>query len=74
MRRGLVVKHLRGERMKWTDKDGIDYEVEYMTDSHLTNVLNYIRKYMEADTNYIPPPSYNSLLDEYNIRKNGRKN
>ena len=56
--------------MKWTDKDGLDYEVEYMTDSHLTNVLNYISRFVEADANYIPPPSYKCLLNEYNRRKN----
>ena len=59
--------------MKWTDKDGLEYEPQHMTDAHLTNVLNYIRKYIESDTNYIPPPSYDSLVDEYNFRKNGRK-
>ena len=54
--------------MKWTDKDGIDYEVSYMTDSHLTNVLNYIRRHMAADEHYIPPPAYNCLLREYERR------
>jgi hypothetical protein len=54
--------------MKWTDKDGLDFEIEYMTDSHLTNVLNYIRKYIEADPNYLPPPAYNYLLKEYERR------
>ena len=55
--------------MKWTDKDGLEYEPQRMTDSHLTKVLNYIRKFIEADANYIPPPGYDSLLNEYNRRK-----
>ena len=56
--------------MKWTDKDGLEYEPQHMTDAHLTNVLNYIRRHMEADANYIPPPSYNCLLKEYERRSN----
>ena len=54
--------------MKWTDKDGLEYEPQHMTDAHLTNVLNYIRRHMEADENYIPPPTYNCLLKEYERR------
>tara|TARA_Y100001963_G_C6511136_1_gene322182 strand:- start:34 stop:204 length:171 start_codon:yes stop_codon:yes gene_type:complete len=54
--------------MKWTDKDGLEYDPKYMTDSHLTNVLNYIRKFIEADANYIPPPSYKGLIEEYKRR------
>ena len=55
--------------MKWTDKDGLDYEPRWMTDAHLTNVLNYVRKFIEADANYLPPPSYEGLLEEYKRRK-----
>ena len=54
--------------MNWTDKDGVEYEPQRMTDSHLTNTLNYIRKFIEADENYIPPPTYNCLLKEYERR------
>ena len=57
--------------MNWTDKDGLEYEPQRMTDSHLTNVLNYIRKYIEDDANYIPPPAYISLLKEYENRAIG---
>ena len=54
--------------MNWTDKDGVEYEPQRMTDSHLTNTLNYIRKFIEDDANYIPPPAYKGLLKEYNER------
>ena len=54
--------------MKWTDKDGLDYEIEYMTDLHLSNTLNFISRLMAHHSNYIPPPIYNYLLKEYERR------
>ena len=53
----------------WVDSNGKKYDPSYMTDSHLTNVLNYIRRLIEADSNYIPPPSYKSLIKEHDRRK-----
>ena len=56
--------------MKWTDKDGLDYEIEYMTDLHLSNALNFISRLMAHHSNYMPPPIYNCLLKEYERRAN----
>ena len=55
---------------RWVDSYGREHLPEYMSEHYLMNCINYIKKMIKADPDYLPPPSYESLLKEYERRKN----
>ena len=54
----------------WVDNKGREHRPEYMQEQYLMNCINYVKKCIKADPDYLPPPSYNSLLAEYERRMN----
>ena len=52
----------------WKDKDGTEWRIEYMEDSYLINCIKYLNKQIELDEDFIIPPVYYDLTNEYNNR------
>ena len=57
----------------WVDNKGRKHIPEDMSEHYLMNCIRYIKKCIKADPDYLPPPSYKGLLDEYNRRSNENK-
>ena len=55
---------------KWVDGRGREYLPEHMSEHYLMNCIRYVKKCIKADPDYLPPPSYEGLLEEYERRKN----
>ena len=58
----------------WKDKDGTEWRIEHMEDSHLINCIKYLNKQIELDEDYITPPIYYDLMNEYSNRIEDSKN
>ena len=58
----------------WTDKDGIDWRIEYMEDDYIINCIRYIVENMKNRDDYIIPPVYYDLVREYRERIEKAKN
>ena len=58
-----------GETMEqWIDKDERIHRIEYMTDRYLINCIQYNKKCIKSNPDYIIPPIYYNLLYEHNKR------
>ena len=58
----------------WTDAEGSEIKIEYMTDSHLANSISFINRKAEASENFIMPVVYYELVKEYKRRMELIKN
>ena len=54
---------------KWVDSKGKEHKPEYMSDAYLINCIRYVKKKINQEEDYLPPPSYYSLLNEYKRRQ-----
>ena len=52
----------------WRDKDGTDWDIERMDDSHLINCIRYVESRMKNQDDFLVPPVYYSLTAEYKKR------
>ena len=58
----------------WTDKDGLDWRIEYMEDDYIINCIRYIKKRIDNEDGFLVPPVYYDLIYEYNERIEKAKN
>ena len=59
---------------EWKDKDGKEWLIRNMDDLHLINCIRYLNKQIESDDDFITPPVYYDLMNEYNERIEDSKN
>ena len=52
----------------WTDSEGNEIKIEYMTDSHLANSISFINRKQAESENFIMPVVYYELVKEYKRR------
>ena len=57
----------------WTDNEGLEHLIEYMSDRYLLNCIKFVENNIERQPNYRPMPSYYNLIKEYNRRINERE-
>tara|TARA_R100001530_G_C4240269_1_gene135076 strand:+ start:166 stop:357 length:192 start_codon:yes stop_codon:yes gene_type:complete len=58
----------------WTDAEGSEIKIEYMTDSHLANSISFLDKRYREKKNSLLPVVYYELVKEYKRRMELIKN
>ena len=54
----------------WIDSEDKEHLIENMSDRYLLNCIRFVQNQMKENPNFIPMPSYYSLIKEYNWRIN----
>ena len=52
----------------WTDSEGNEIKIEYMTDSHLADSISFLDKRHRENKNSLLPVVYSELVEEYKRR------